>query len=261
MKGNDSLKENNTQKKKREIDVGGWVSAPFATRIDRDWLDQDAPQSQLNSVKAYVPQPGDTILYYPAGHFEFLNKYPDYLCNEQTIDRIPLWERAAKERAKAFKGQGSKKEKNSSESKAAASSWWTHEWIDNAGSGKDILPILCRVVKTQAEFPRDSSQDPDDDNNNQRGASAAANAASQSKAGKRPVLRLAVTLRPLTPINPPSWTDAGPDDTESMAAPPLFTCVTFPSPLQAFMVPFAWAYIRNQSIVGKYVLNIGTFLF
>lgn len=229
-------------KKRREVDVGGWVSGPFAARIDRAWLDQDAPQPHLDSVETYVPQSGDTLLYYPAGHFQFLNKYPDHLCNGR-IDRLPLWERASKERAKASEGPGGK-----------ASNWYTRDWIDIAGSGKDLLPILCRVVKTQAEFPPDSSQGPDNDN--QASAAAKSGATLQSKSRKRPVLRLAVTLQPLTPITPPLWTDAGPDDTASVDVPPVFTCVTFPSPLPAFLVPFAWSYIRNQSLVGTYGLHI-----
>jgi hypothetical protein len=278
-----SSHENNTttqkkQKRVKTMDVGdSWVSGAFAARLDRNWLDQDAPQSsQLNSIKIYVPQPGDALLYYPAGHFQFLQKCPDHLRNKNgtnnTASRIPLWERAAQEQRAVQPAiiQGAGQERMSQEEqdttieiKAAPASnttWWTPDWIDKAGSGKYRLPILCRVVKTQAEFPPDtSSQDPDNNINDHQASSlepaSGLTATLQSKSSrKRPVLRLAVTLQPLTPITPPLWKDdAGPVSSIDVPPPPVFTCVTFPSPLPAFLVPFAWSYIRNQTLVGTYV--------
>ena len=50
-------------------------------------------------LSTYVPQVGDTILYYPSAHKEFLKVFPDVL--GQTLkdgSREPLWQRAENER-------------------------------------------------------------------------------------------------------------------------------------------------------------------
>jgi len=48
-------------KKKRELNVGGWIEPNFAASIDRSWLEKDSPQKHFD-LKTYVPQAGDTIL-------------------------------------------------------------------------------------------------------------------------------------------------------------------------------------------------------
>ena len=64
-------------KKKRELTVGGWVSPQFGPTIDRAWLDKDSAQSKFQ-LRTFVPQPGDTVLYYIEGHRNFLKKHPDH---------------------------------------------------------------------------------------------------------------------------------------------------------------------------------------
>lgn len=224
-----------TVEETRDIDVGGWVTSDFSFRIDRGWIDTDTPHIKIeDSLRTYIPQVGDTILYYPAGHYRFLQSYPDHLRKDQ-ITRLSLWERGAKERDEKSSG-GASEEKQ----------WWTNDWIDQAAEGKYLLPILCRVEKTQAEFPPDTSKD-----------EIAETGTMAKKTRERPLLRLAVTLRSLTPVEPPKWKETGaPVDTSDLALPPVFTCVTFPSPKQPYLIPFAWAYIRNHSLlVGKEALH------
>lgn len=48
-------------KRKRDLNVGGWISPPFATSLDRSWLERDVPHNDFD-LKAYVPQVGDTVL-------------------------------------------------------------------------------------------------------------------------------------------------------------------------------------------------------
>ena len=47
--------------RRRNPNVGGWVSPSFACQIDRSWLAGDQYESKLN-LSTYVPQAGDIIL-------------------------------------------------------------------------------------------------------------------------------------------------------------------------------------------------------
>ena len=263
------------KREKRDLDVGGWVSANFATRIDRSWLESDAPWALANSsLKVYVPQPGDTVLYYPAGHYEFLQAHGGDHLQKNRITRMPLWERARKEHVKmsnANKAANGGNDGKEDETMTNTNNWWTDEWMAQAAAGKDRLPILCRVEKAQAEFPPDNSVaqaaaaslaakasagKKGRKTKAEKAAEAQDTAAKGGKAGKarkRPVLRLAVTLRPLTPLAAPVWTKDGPVADGSgvdTSLPPTFTCVTFPSPAAPYLVPFSWAYVRNHTLVG-----------
>ena len=61
-------------------------------------------------------------------------------------------------------------------------------------------------------------------------------------------LRLVVGLRPLTPLLPPVWSDAGPRDHVQLSLAPIFSVVTFPCELTPFVVPFAWAYTVSHAL-------------
>jgi hypothetical protein len=47
--------------KKKNRNVGGWVSPMFASEIERSWLEADKYESNLDLSK-YVPQVGDVVL-------------------------------------------------------------------------------------------------------------------------------------------------------------------------------------------------------
>jgi len=232
----------------------GWISEAFANRLDRSWLEHDGPQSLAsNSLKTLVPQVGETVLYYPAGHFEYLKQYPDRYSDDhnqqQQEQQLPLWERAILQRSKQQYAERRKKKTSTTEK----NNWWTNEWIDQATDGKYLLPILCRVEKTQAVFPPEIHNTEEMANT----TSTTSTASNNKKPRKRPILRLAVTLKPLTPVTLPSWNHetgrAVVDDSKDWPLPPVFTCISFPSPqISPFIVPFAWSYIRNHLVSGTF---------
>lgn len=51
-------------RKRNARNVGGWVSPNFSTEIDRRWLQREKADVEFD-ISAYVPQVGDTVLYYP----------------------------------------------------------------------------------------------------------------------------------------------------------------------------------------------------
>jgi hypothetical protein len=58
-------KDQSTKGRKRNArNVGGWVSPNFSAEIDRRWLQRDKADGEFD-ISAYVPQVGDTVLYYP----------------------------------------------------------------------------------------------------------------------------------------------------------------------------------------------------
>ncbi|CAB9514023.1 PHD [Seminavis robusta] len=241
------------QKKENKLNVGQWISPSFCETLNRAWLEKDAASKRFD-LSAYVPQPGDTVLYYPAGHREFVKEFPDYL-GKKLISRAPLWERAEKEQRKSKKAADGKENDNEPSAKSTTNSskrWWNDEWIEGVDPTNGKLghyPILCRVDKTQAEFPPDpTNMVADKGSNTWTETTAQPKTKAKKNAKKHAFLRLAVTLRPLTPVLPPSWTDNGPTDKESLPTPSVtFTVVTFPAPsLSPFIVPFAWTYIRNH---------------
>jgi hypothetical protein len=60
-------------------------------------------------------------------------------------------------------------------------------------------------------------------------------------------MRLAISLRPLTPVLPPTWSESGPRDDIKLSLPPSFTVVSFPCDLKPFVVPLTWAYAAAHS--------------
>ena len=162
------------------------------------------------------------------------------------------------------------------------SQWWTPEWIqemerydgeldDEEEEGEDrrhprwsvaSCPILCIVQATCPEFPPDSSKvlkKQKEDGTHEFVFESSASPKSKKSSPKRskhgmmrstpPKLRLAVTLRPVTPIG---WgPHAPPRD-----LPPTFSVVTVPSLAHCpFLVPFAWAYSVSQKLrVGDWVV-------
>lgn len=48
-------------KRKRELNVGGWISPNFAASLDRSWVNKDVAHKNIDP-KSFVPQPGDTVL-------------------------------------------------------------------------------------------------------------------------------------------------------------------------------------------------------
>jgi hypothetical protein len=254
-----------TKRKRNARNVGGWVSPQFAFEIDRSWLDQDNTKAHFD-LYSYVPQTGDTVLYYPAGHRAYVKDYPDILGKKtRQITRLPLWERAVIERDKIDRGEGPKTGDSS------LNVWWTDEWLEGIEGDLGKYPILCRVHATNAEFPPDrftkvikkgeiSWKDPKEQTK-------------RTKESSRTPLRLAVTLRPLAPVVPPPKESSGdalasstqPDllpsrfkDDQPLALPPFFTVVTFPSQQKPFIVPFAWAYsISNSLCLDQSVVEKG----
>ena len=154
---------------------------------------------------------------------------------------MPLWERAKKEQAKASK------ENDANAKSQSAKNWWNDEWIASAESSLGKYPIICRVEKTQANFPPDPYKDLKTMVDG-KVVWKVPTGMTKSKVEKTAPMRLAVTLRPLTSVMPPKWTESGPIDDNPLVPPPPFTAVTFPSSLEPYLVPLSWAYIHNHSL-------------
>ena len=177
------------------------------------------------------------------------------------------------------------------DTKEVSSSWWTQEWIDamrhcqseEGNEGEDDehdlgtaitvahCPILCTVLATTPEFPPDTSKacrkqkedgtheivfEPLPSSTTKKKGSTHRNK-TKPTATLAKKLRLAVALRPLTPI---SFLDNGgfhmsigrntePDQQSPSELPPSFTAVTFPSSFhRPFLIPFAWAYCTSLKL-------------
>jgi hypothetical protein len=259
--GESPTKDQSTKSRKRNSrNVGGWVSPNFSAEIDRRWLQLDTVDDGFD-LSAYAPQVGDTVLYYPGGHREFLDKFPDLLGKKtRSTTRMPLWERAAMEKSK-IENEPEGGEVEASVGSPLSKSWWNDEWL--AGIEGDIgkYPLVCRVERTHAEFPPDpftkvvkKEQGSEDvriywksPKNN-----------TDLRKGRKPRLRLAVTLRPLTSLLPPVWGEAGPSCDDVLSLPPLFSVVTSPSDLQPFLIPFAWAYSVSHSLSLDEAVSLGS---
>ena len=176
-----------------------------------------------------------TSRYYISGHKQFLAEYPDVLATIAKLkSRIPLWERAAQLR---------------SGDAEATSAWWTERWLAGLeSSGFGDFPLLCRVERTDVEFPPDpfSKVAKKDHEGSTKIYFKKPKNVTLDKAVSQ--LRIAVGLRPLTPLElpAPGTAASGPQPT---ALPPFFSVVTFPSnELDPFLVPFGWAYARAHSV-------------
>ena len=246
------------KKKKKDVPryVGGWVSPRLALELDRSWLErQNGPKSSFQ-LDNYVPQIGDTVLYYPAAHYEFLQAHPDPIfAKTKNILRTPLWNRAKREQKRLHKGK----------EETATSNWWTADWINDIDGDAGRYPILCRVDRTHAEFPKDPYKkdkvietDPTTGethviwkDNPSSGNAAAGNQNLKPNRKNSPMMHLAVTLRPLTPVVPPKvGNDGALIEDETLQPPPNLTVSMAPysdSNLQPFLIPFAWGYALSHS--------------
>lgn len=122
-------------------------------------------------------------------------------------------------------------------------------------------PLVCRVERTHAEFPPDPFTKvvtKDKGSEEVRVYWKGPKEGSDLKKGQKSRLRLAVMLRPLTPVLPPSWNSTDPSAVDLISLPPLFSVVTFPSDLDPFLVPFAWAYSLTHSLSVDEKVNVGS---
>jgi hypothetical protein len=160
----------------------------------------------------------------------------------RNVLRTPLWQRAKKERTKSNKAQ-----------EEEVATWWTDEWVEGITSDLGNYPIICRVERTVAEFPPDpyANQKQIDKEGGEVKVSwglPAMAAGGGKKTKNKTHMRLAVLLRPLTPVLPPAWTADGPLEDDSLDLPPNFTVVTAPAKAAPFLVPFAWGYCLTHSL-------------
>ena len=187
--------------------------------------------------------------YYISGHRLFLDQYPDVLGKKtRSKSRVPLWEKAANAKEEFRESVGSSEES----SPAGHQRWWSEEWLEGIeSSGYGDYPLLCRVERTHAEFPPDPfckivKKDEKSDGATvyfKRPKGYAGNTSNDTAQ-----MRLAVSLRPLTPLLPPGCNVAGGSEQPLLDLPPSFTVVTFPCKLEPFLVPFAWAYSLAHSL-------------
>jgi hypothetical protein len=224
------------KKRKRGIrNVGGWVSPDFAQKIDRSWLERDAPPAKFD-LRTFVPQVGDAVLYFPKGHSAFLKEFPDVLGKKtRQMTRVPLWERRSDSR------DSKPVDDLSSAQPPQTNSWWTEDWAKDItkGDGGGRYPILCVVQTVCAEFPPDPNTKVVKKNAGDGEQVKLFFKAAKETPKKQPAkVRLSVTLRPLSPVLPGL----------GLSLPPVFSVVTFPSKLKPFIVPFAWAYSLNHSM-------------
>ncbi|KAL3940731.1 MAG: hypothetical protein SGBAC_004782 [Bacillariaceae sp.] len=220
-----------TKNRKKDVrNVGGWVSPIFGQELERSWLEREnaLPNFDLDS---YVPQVGDTILYYPGQHKAFLKTHPDMLWKmTRNPLRVPLWQRAFKQRTKGIIGD--------------ADTWWTNDWLDSPDL--EAYPLVCRVERTHAEFPPDPyahHRTMDSDGN-----VVWKHPKNLKPKKKKTGMRLAVLLKPLTPLVPPSFDkEKGLIDEKKCALPPKFYVSTAPMK-KPFVVPFVWTFASTHSI-------------
>jgi len=170
--------------------------------------------------------------------------------------RVPLWERARREKVKVENKVKSVEVDVPTDdpppltllNNSNALSWWNNEWMEGIEKSLGNYPLICRVEKTQAEFPPDPLADEKIVRPDGSFAWKAPDTIAKAKVKKKAYLRLAVTLRPLTTLIPPVWSESGPVVEHALTVPPPFTCVTFPSTEKPFLIPFAWGYIKYHSL-------------
>ena len=140
--------------------------------------------------------------------------------------------------------------------------WWTDEWLEEITSYLGNYPIICRVERTHAEFPPDpysALKQIEKDGGEVKVTWSLPAAGGAKKLKNKTHMRLAVVLRPLTPVVPPAWTDNGPLEDDSLDLPPNFTVVTAPASTAPFLVPFAWGYgLRHSLSFGDQVAPISS---
>ena len=149
----------------------------------------------------------------------------------------------------AKKGASAKMKKKDGAS--SSPSWWNEEWLAAMeGDFGGEYPILCRVENTTAEFPYNKGA-VDIATDRKTSWSMKIDRAKKDEirkqlAKKRPMLRLAVTLKALTPLVSSS---TGTGDDVSLDPPPPFVVQCFPSKtVNPFVFPFFWAYRQSHSL-------------
>jgi len=121
--------------------------------IKHSWLSADAP-TLPNVSDHFVFQVGDLVLYFPAGHYDFLKVHPDPRAKKGKLKlRQPLWERAnsAKEKKPAgIVSTDDKETHDSSQNKPDAATESTLTKNPLLGGTSDGLHLLSLVwVGTQ----------------------------------------------------------------------------------------------------------------
>lgn len=221
-------------KRKRGRLVGGWISPQFSNDVDRSWLQVESPPRHFD-LRTHIPQTGDIVLYYPAGHKQFLDVYPDVLGKKtKSITRVPLWEKARAERL----------DPDSSNSR-----WWSPLWLDNFDEKYSRFPIICRIRHTHAEFPPDRFTKVIKDGEVIWKKPKPKKMAAEGPSLDR--LRLALSLQPLTTLLPPVMDLMTAEDDHHLSLPPIFSVAICPCDLDPFIVPFSWAYASYHSLEVK----------
>merc|ERR1712238_271421 len=95
-----TLQKKNNPKAHTRRCAGGIIPLEVSNSLNRKWLERDTAVAP-SSLTQFVPQVGDTVLYYPSAHYNFLKEHPDYRSKKKDfILRNPLWQRAVAEREK-----------------------------------------------------------------------------------------------------------------------------------------------------------------
>jgi len=145
-------------------------------------------------------------------------------------------------------GSDDEETKSKRKKQESANPWWTMEWMSSIQRGAGRYPIVCKVDKVVSEFPYDQESQ-QEIRRFQSDAIRAKNGKGKSKritdeegrkkpTKNKPQMCLAVTLKPLAPIAPP--TDISKD--HQLSPPPIFSLLMFPTEKSPFLVPLALAF-------------------
>ena len=174
--------------------------------------------------------------YYPSAHHAFLESNPDTLgVKLKNLLRLPLWQRAKRDRARSKKAQEEGEQEEGEQVATTAGTqktWWTDEWLEEITSDLGNYPIICRVERTHAEFPPDpysALKQIEKEGGEVKVTWSLPAAGGAKKIKNKTHMRLAVLLRPLTPVVPPAWTDNDPVENDSLELAPNCTVVTAPA--------------------------------
>ena len=211
----------------------------------------------------------DTFLprYYPSGHRDFLLHHPDVLGKKlRSISRVPLWERARKEKNKvqALEDKG-KIEISHSEPVASVTvnqkqpEWFNDEWLAGVDVELGNYPLICRVERTHAEFPPVPEVSEVFTEEGVRKVVFKQSKPKKKNKKLNPPLRLAVMLKPMTPLTPPTRDHESQSlcDVFALSPPPVFQVVTFPSKCAPFIIPFSYGYrVAHSLCLGEKVKSL-----
>jgi Bromodomain len=126
--------------------------------------------------------------------------------------------------------------------------WWSEEWLDGVMTGNlGDYPLICTVEQTFPEFPPDPySKIVKTDGKNDSTMLYFKKPKLFVRDTQKAKIRLAVTLRPLTPLMAPTLLEIRSREASPLPPPPTFTVVTFPCELEPFIIPFAWGYANSH---------------